>query len=60
MSDLVWGILLPPAPGPTVCTVKPRSFGMGEGSTVPISLATGVVLLALLMARTRPGVAGVR
>ena len=55
MSDLVLGILLPPAPGPTVRTVKPRSFGMGEGSTVPISLATGAVLLLLWWAAAHMG-----
>ena len=27
--------------------VKMRRFGIGEGSTVPISIATGVVILAL-------------
>jgi taurine transport system permease protein len=34
--------------------VKPRSFGIGEGSNVPISIATGIVILSLwwLVAQT--------
>jgi len=35
--------------------VKPRSFGIGEGSTVPISVVTGFALLFLWWAITQAG-----
>ena len=46
---------LPDIRQPLPKLVKPRSFGIAEGSTVPISIATGLVLLLLWWAVTRAG-----
>ena len=40
-------VMLPEAKTPTPTLVKMRSFGIGEGSTVCISLATGIAILSL-------------
>ena len=44
---------LPDPKAPTPKLVKPRSFGIGEGSTVPISVVTGAVLLLTWWAVTQ-------
>jgi taurine transport system permease protein len=48
-------LMLPDPKPPTRMLVKPRSFGIGEGSTVPISLATGAALLLAWWGITRTG-----
>jgi len=47
-------LMLPDAKAPTQKLVKMRSFGVGEGSTVFISIATGIAILSLwwLLAQT--------
>jgi len=40
-------LMLPDAKAPTQKLVKMRSFGVGEGSTVFISIATGIAILSL-------------
>jgi taurine transport system permease protein len=47
-------VMLPDTKTPTPTLVKMRSFGIGEGSTVLISVATGIAILSLwwLLAQT--------
>ena len=47
-------VMLPEPKAPTPVLVKMRSFGIGEGSTVLISVATGIAILSLwwLLAQT--------
>lgn len=54
LDSLRAGISAPPAPGAPPRLVKMRSFGIGEGSTVRISVAAGIAILALwwLIAQT--------
>jgi taurine transport system permease protein len=63
MNDLVLGVYAADAvravshepAASAVRTVKPRGFGIGEGSTVPISLVTGLVLFLLWWAVAQTG-----
>jgi taurine transport system permease protein len=61
MTDAVLqGTALPPPPVPRIRraaprVVKMRRFGIGEGSTVPISLVTGAGILALWWAVSQTG-----
>lgn len=48
-------VQLPDPKPPLPTLVKPRSFGIGEGSTVPISVVTGFALLFLWWAITQVG-----